>query len=45
MTERTSRKTRLEGTVVTRGEVCARAEVVAILLYTTLEQEVEQDVS
>ena len=43
--ERTPRKTRLECTVVAHGQVCARAEVLAIRLLRTLESEAGEAVA
>ena len=43
--ERTPRKTRLECSVVARGELCARADVLAVRIIRTLEPEVAQAVA
>ena len=45
ITERTARKTRLECRVVARGELCARAEVLAVRVIRTPEPEVAQAVA
>jgi acyl-coenzyme A thioesterase PaaI-like protein len=45
ITEQTPRKTRLECTVVARGQVCARAEVLAVRLVRTLAPEAGEAVA
>jgi acyl-coenzyme A thioesterase PaaI-like protein len=45
ITERTPRKTRLECSVLARGELCARADVLAVRVTRAFEPEVAESVA